>query len=612
MCGITGIWHLSGNPVEKDKIQRFNDSLEHRGPDGFGTSFHLNGALALGHRRLSILDLSEAGKQPMTYAHGKLTVTFNGEIFNFIELREELKKLGYQFRSDTDTEVVLAAYYHWGKRCFDRFNGMWAMAIWDERTNELLLSRDRFGIKPLYYLYRKGQIFAFASETLAFKSLHGFDRTLNNTRFDSAVRDPIILEGRGETVFDQIQSLLPGHTAVLNNHGFDFNQWWKIDDHIKSENQSLSESVEYLDYLLVESTKLRMISDVPIATALSGGIDSTTVFGYVNRLQTRDSRIPKDSLSAYTVSFNGLESDELPYATEAASFFNKELNVVRHSMDDFAEQLVKTQKMLDAYSPAPILAISEVYRGMKKDGRYVSMDGHGVDEILFGYRGMVDKVYYRAIELGDTALAKQIGTVKIGLVHSSKRSVLKKRIDHDISAIDVSLSGNLKRAIDRWVYGATYLDRENKPLFFDSRRHSFDEIIPLLEFTQTTLPTVLRNFDRAGMMNGVEIRMPFMDYRLVTYLMGLSLDKKLQDGYTKYVLRESQKGKIPEDLRTRTYKVGVGNPLLLWMNHEKNQWIYDLISAQSKTRFENQISNRTLSLSNCQDLWLDMNKTSFF
>jgi len=290
---------------------------------------------------------------------------------------------------------------------------MWAFAIWDEPKQELFLARDRFGIKPLYYHFLPNRLFAFASETLAFKNLADFSRTLNPDELDLSIADSTFLEGAGKTLFDGVESILPGHSAFLKpNDLLKVEQWWRIDDHIEISNHSLSESIEHIDALLRDSTKLRLISDVPVATALSGGLDSTTVFGYVNRLRSEESLIQRDSLAAYTVSFEGLESDELDYAKEAAEFYHQKLNVVKHHQADVAEQILASQKILDAYSPSPILAISEIYKAMKNDGRSVSMDGHGVDEMLFGYRSMVDRIFYNAIQNGDRDLAAKIGAVK--------------------------------------------------------------------------------------------------------------------------------------------------------------------------------------------------------
>ena len=207
MCGIAGIWQLNNEPLAEQKLQRFTNTLEHRGPDGFGFYIDKKSCLGLGHRRLSILDLSEAGKQPMSFADARYWISYNGEIFNFIELKSELKSKGYAFKTETDTEVILAAYHYWGTDALPRFNGMWAMAIWDTYEQKLFLARDRFGIKPLYYLYIPDSLFAFASETIAFKNLEGYQRTFDEKNVGLQLEDSTALEGIGYTIFQNIFQL---------------------------------------------------------------------------------------------------------------------------------------------------------------------------------------------------------------------------------------------------------------------------------------------------------------------------------------------------------------------------------------------------------------------
>jgi len=195
MCGIAGIWNLNGSSLEMNSLRKFTDSISHRGPDGSGYELLNDSMLGFGHRRLSILDLSEAGKQPMFNENRDLVISFNGEIYNFIEIRKELIASGEKFSTETDTEVILTAYKKWGKDCLNKFNGMFAIAIWDVNKKELLLIRDRFGVKPLYYLFIPNVIFAFASETIAFKNLSGFNRDVSQKILDISLAEPNIIEG---------------------------------------------------------------------------------------------------------------------------------------------------------------------------------------------------------------------------------------------------------------------------------------------------------------------------------------------------------------------------------------------------------------------------------
>ncbi len=601
MCGITGIWHLNGSCVEKEKIERFNDSLTHRGPDGAGISFHSDNSLAFGHRRLSILDISDAGKQPMTFADGQLMITYNGEIFNFIELREQLKKFGYKFSSDSDTEVILASYHRWGKECFDKFNGMWALAIWDEKLGELVLSRDRFGIKPLYYLNEQFSFFGFASETKAFKSLDGFDRKIDDQLLETSMINPVLLEGTSKTIFYNIRALPPGHLLILSKgRKLKIEKWWSIDSHIYGKPKTFDESVFEFESTLSDAVKIRMISDVPMSTALSGGLDSTTIFGYVNRFSELDMRTPSDRLSAFTVSFPEMESDELKYASEAARFFENEVEVVKHNQDGLLENLISAQRSLDAYSPAPILAISEVYRAMKRSGRSVSMDGHGVDEMMYGYRGMIDELYYRSISDMDHKLALELAEVKVGLVHPKRRKKLRIKLNTELNSIPSGIRAkfiSFLKPSESSVLEHPLIEQYR----FNPAHCKNHSDIALMEFTQLTLPTVLRNFDRASMMNSVEVRMPFMDYRLVSLILSMPVTYNVNQGLTKYLLRVSQKGYIPESIRLRTYKVGVGNPLDIWRNTLIKQGVLELLPSSQRDLYSTSSHPKST-----MDLWKDL------
>lgn len=605
MCGITGIWHLSGNPVEKEKIQRFNDSLEHRGPDGFGTSFHFNGALALGHRRLSILDLSDAGKQPMPYADGQLTISYNGEIFNFTELREELSKHGYSFKSDTDTEVILAAYHKWGTSCFHRFNGMWALAIWDTRSNELVLSRDRFGIKPLYYSRYDQNSFAFASETIAFRYLHGFKRQFDSDMIHLVQSDEYAIEGLGHTIFKNIHQILPGHFAVLKPDSGPLKQerWYSILDNKVDVPAEFSDQVEQFYSILEDSCKLRLQSDVPLATALSGGLDSSSVFSIVSKVlnEKTGDRINENSQKAYTASFPYLKSDELDYAKAAATFHGKKVIPIIQDIQNLGDKIYRETHKAD-YIGRPITSLSAVYEGMKSDGVSVSMDGHGVDEMLFGYRDMVYGLYnYQLFTPRLNPMA--ISEVLMNMYHENDRPKLSKRFQQDI-LLEKSALGKMKR----WIKTNSGMEsppgvKEFMPIKlaelsnhpYDFANQDYPNRMLHHEFFQHSLPALLRNFDRAGMQNSVEIRMPFMDYRLVEYVFSLPLESKIGHGFTKLILREAMKGKMDEQIRTRTFKVGIASPMEYWFKNDLKAWMLDLLDDSLREDISRKLKSGTIT-----------------
>ena len=618
MCGITGIWHLDGTKVDSNKINKFNDSLTHRGPDGFGISSHLNGTLSLGHRRLSILDLSEAGKQPMRYADDNLTMTFNGEIFNYLEIREELISFGYVFRSNTDSEVVLAAYHKWGKDCLDRFNGMWAIVIWDNRNNELFMARDRFGIKPLYYTYLPNKMFAFASETYAFKYLADYQRQINEQHYQVACADPLKLEGEGVTVFDGIDQLLPGHYLTLQLPiQIVQKRWWSIEDNInETSNTDIKHQADLLKELLTDSCKLRLQSDVKIGTALSGGLDSSAILSIVNDLLMGGglNRISQQKQEAFTITFPGLENDETEFAKRAFTYTtNAKHHLIEANTTLLQEQIVNDSRIADYVGNWPLTSASLVYKSMKQSGVSVSLDGHGVDEMMYGYKNMISNLFHDA--LYDPKKSPQIyADVLSGFSNGS----------NDKSRLDRLISEKIERERSlffKWKKLVKSLKRErnheehkiDRPACeaYSFSQYPFEERLVYEEFFKTKLPTLLRNFDRASMINSVEVRMPFLDWRLVCSIFSLPLSSKINSGFTKYVLRESMKGCMNEDIRLRKSKVGIISPIEHWFNAGLSDW---LIESVNDNQLKNElkelvVSKLPFSAALVGQAWRNVNRT---
>ena len=280
MCGIAGIFHLDGCPCDAMDVQRITDALAHRGPDRSG--IHTDGSVGLGHRRLAILDLSEGGKQPMSLLDGRYWITFNGEVFNFLELRKQLERLGQIFHSETDTEVIVAAYHHWGADCVLKFNGMWAFAIWDSQRRELFLSRDRFGIKPLHYLSEPRR-FVFASELKSFLHLQDFAAREN----EEELRRALTTRGESEeaTLVQGVKLLRPGHNLLVSTSRTRIWCWWRTLDHLTDIPKPFSDQAERFRELFFDACSLRLRFDVPVATCLSGGMDSSSILCSVSAPQ---------------------------------------------------------------------------------------------------------------------------------------------------------------------------------------------------------------------------------------------------------------------------------------------------------------------------------------
>ncbi len=618
MCGITGIWHLDGTKVDSNKINKFNDSLTHRGPDGFGISSHLNGTLSLGHRRLSILDLSEAGKQPMRYADDNLTMTFNGEIFNYLEVREELISFGYVFRSNTDSEVVLAAYHKWGKDCLDRFNGMWAIVIWDNRNNELFMARDRFGIKPLYYVYLPNKMFAFASETYAFKYLVDYQRQINERHYQVACADPMKLEGEGVTVFEGIDQLLPGHYLTLQLPlQIVQKRWWSIDDNLnETSNSDIKHQADRLKELLIDSCKLRLQSDVKIGTALSGGLDSSVILSIVNDLLIGGGldRISQQKQEAFTITFPGLDNDETEFAKRAFTYTtNAQHHLIEANTSLLPEQIVNDSRIADYVGNWPLTSASLVYKTMKQSGVSVSLDGHGVDEMMYGYKSMISDLFYDAL-IDPKKNPSDYAKVLKGFGNNSDE---KARIDLMLAEKEIrerSLIFKGKQLLKSLnIENRSTAITLDKPVskIYDFSHFPYEKQMLYSEFFKTRLPTLLRNFDRASMINSVEVRMPFLDWRLVCLIFSLPLSSKINSGYTKHILRECMKGGMNEDIRLRKSKVGISSPIEHWFNAGLSDWFIESVNDnQLKNELKGLVvSKRPFSAALLGQAWKNVNRT---
>ena len=586
MCGIAGIYQLGDNGLNLDVLQRFTNSMLHRGPDGGGYQLLKDSKIGLGQRRLSILDLSDAAAQPMPYDDGSYWITYNGEVFNFEEIRKELQSMGYSFRTSSDTEVILAAYKAWGKSCLDRFNGMWAFAIWDDKKQELFLARDRFGIKPLYYLHHPGKRFVFASETRAFKFLDDYQRSINSERLNLNLEDPYALEGLGYTIFEDIFQLLPGHFMLLDSTGIPKQKrWWDIREQKVEVPESFEEQAEKFYELLKDACRIRLVSDVPIGTALSGGLDSSAVYSIVSDILKNEQlgRVNPDSQRAFTAVFPGLPDDERQFAERAVSFTNGPIVFLDSNQPDLAERINYETELSDFISVSPITAISTVYGGMRNNGVTVSLDGHGVDEMLYGYRDMVYSLYNHELWNGSKDQAAVYQKVLQSMVHPNNAQEMTLRLQKDLidkANRESKLSYRLKRAFKSEIQNKEYLPSNLPHLSdqpYDFTHLSLEQRMVHNEFFQHTLPALLRNFDRAGMINSIEIRMPFMDWRLVTFVYSLPISSKIGQGFTKLILREAMKHKMDESLRIRTFKVGIGSPIQSLLNGPLKNWAFDSI-----------------------------------
>ncbi len=567
MCGIYGVVEKK---IDRELAIKCLDTMYHRGPDGSG--LWQEGGVTLGHRRLSILDLSGAGSQPMSYADGRYEMTFNGEIYNFIEIREELRKKGHTFRGESDSEVILAAFAEWGEKCVERFNGMWTFAVWDAKLGRLFLSRDRFGVKPLFYTEFPGGGMAFASEMKALMPLLDTAEP-NKAMFDRYFADNHY-ENQKECLIRGIWRFPAGHNAWYKNGTLKIERYWNTLDHLVTVPESYGEQVEQFRELFLDAVKLRMRSDVRLGTGLSGGLDSSATICGMSHISgnVADERANKDWQHAYVACFPGTELDETKYAKAVTDYLgipHTFLNVdTAVSENDFLQQLYCFEELWGN----PQVPMMQLYRSERLDGTTVSLDGHAADELFAGYGFDVVKAYPDAsnkaeIDMITTAYLNQNSEEGIP-VESAEFKRQRNRLYRDYM-FRYRAKKLLGRADVRSAYAShpnwNRLDNLNKALFVSTH--------------ETILPTLLRNYDRDSMASGIEIRMPFLDYRIVQLAFSLGWRSKLHGGWSKSIVRDACAPFMPDEVCYRRTKLGFNAPLADWMRGPYRQFFEDTAAS---------------------------------
>ncbi|OSI80025.1 asparagine synthase (glutamine-hydrolyzing) [Bradyrhizobium canariense] len=561
MCGIAGIVTLRGNAVEPADITRLTSMIAHRGPFGEGTWFSPDRTLAFGHRRLAIIDPGEGGYQPMLSADGRHVIVFNGEIYNFLELRRELEAQGATFRSQSDTEVILAAWQAWREDMLLRFNGMWALAIFDTSTRELFLARDRFGIKPLLYTISPER-FVFASEQRALVRSGLMDASIDLEVARRLLLDAFGVEGSCRTLFRQVRRLQAGHCMWLRQGKVNVTRWWRTIDHLPSVPTTESKRVAEFRELFQDAVALRMRSDVPIGTCLSGGFDSSAVICTM-AAHAQAGMGPRDSVAwrhAFVATFPGAVNDERPMAEEAAAWAKVNPAFLQIGQGDALTDIDRILDDLDDVYIGLPSAVWLIYRQLRQNNVTVSLDGHGADELMGGYLQEGQSVSFR---------------MRNAAADLASRSSQARR------GLDLLRVWALKRQGVYFLRGGLHQLPSPFPLVAE------DDELPrewgglnrrlYRMFHSTVLPTILRNFDRLSMAHGIEVRMPFMDWRLVTYTMALPESSKSSGGYTKAVARRAMANLMPESIRTARRKVGFNSPMPEWLNGPLAGWTADLL-----------------------------------
>ena len=591
MCGITGYFSYAraGTKIGKEELLAVTELLRHRGPDDWGCVLfdravgapwryrNLSdpipgsyGDVGLGHRRLSIIDLSEKGRQPMGTDDGKVWIVYNGEVYNYVELREELVDMGYRFDSTTDTEVVLKAYLAWGVGCFAKFNGMWALAIYDRRSEKMIFSRDRFGKKPLYY-FDNGQFILFASEIKSILSYPDVRKKLNLKKIaDYAGRHYRYVDNDEESFFQGIRQIAKSSYTMIDAAGkMKTKKYWDLKNHVaSSENPSEGDLVDEFRHLLQDAVHIRLRSDVPVGCMLSGGLDSGSITALAARQRER------------FITFSGVTGtgyyDESEYIKEVVAQTDADSQFIYPQ----ASELLPTLKEMLAFHDEPVCTVTwysnyVITREIAKYQVPVILTGHGGDELLAGYW---DHYHYHFDDLRADGNGDNEERGYWERNHQRPRGEYENekgyvdRLHHDYTVEIQKYSQYL-----HWLAPEMQKFIIDPVFSYPSGSHLTRRLY--LELLYETIPPSLRAEDRNMMAFSIENRLPFLDYRLVEYCFRLNNSYKIREGLGKWLLREAMKGILPEKVRMRKDKVGFNAPADEWFRHENRESIENLIDC---------------------------------
>jgi len=595
MCGIAGIVHLDNTKVDPCILKNMADTISHRGPDDEKFLFFdrkkkralllrrdekpdINSTLGFAHLRLSIIDLSSEAAQPMSDSQQRYWIIHNGEVFNYIELRQELIRKGYRFRSQSDTEVILYAYIEWGENCLTHFNGMWAFVIYDSHKKKLFGARDRFGIKPFFYT-GDSSTFAFASEIKALLQLPAIKRQ----PYLPAIKDYLYhsrVDTSRYTFFEDIFQLEPGFCFSLDLHRDSaprLKKWWDIRRNLSDPPLKINDAADSFRALLLDSIKIRLRSDVPIGICLSGGLDSSAIVSLSNPF------LEKGSLRTFSIVQPGHPFDETYYIDRLISHFKVLGKKKAIDGNDLMRDLMRLIKSHDEpFTSTSMYAQWKVFEMAKNCGVTVTLDGQGADESLGGYP------YFKPVFWGELLKNRYFLTLLRELRADSQSPL--KFLENSAMLFSGFLShrtmiqlAKLKSPqysthwINNDIFKNVSLPHASLPKFFSSQLNQ-----RLYEvFAYDGLPALLRYADRNSMAHSLESRMPFLDYRLVSYLFSLPSCFKIRDGFTKYIMRKALREDVPSYILQRRDKVPFLTSEALWFRQEMKGLIQNLLHSDS-------------------------------
>ncbi|WP_343606926.1 asparagine synthase (glutamine-hydrolyzing) [Fluviicola sp.] len=589
MCGITGFIDFNGASSEHD-LEQMTHSLEHRGPDGFGTFIHgtAHYKIGLGHRRLSILELSELGKQPMNW--NQYTIVFNGEIYNFSEIKSDLQKRGHQFLSESDTEMILHAYGEWGEKCLDRFIGMFAFVIYDADKEAIFIARDRAGVKPLF-LYQNNGLFLFASELKAFHQHPDFEKHISIPAVQAFLQYGSV--PTPHCIFEHCRKLEPGHfmRSSLKNFQPETVQYWNVYDYYNQPKLDLSveEAKNQTEELLKSACEYRMVSDVPVGVFLSGGYDSTCVTALLQKERT-------EALRTFTISVPDIGLNEAPYAKTIAEVLQTNHTETecsaREAIDLISELPYFYDEPFADSSAIPTTLVSKIARQHVT----VALSADGGDEVFAGYNR-----YEMILKYGEKlnkipAFARKSMAGVMDRIPADSIPVLKNK--YNFAQRYEKTKAILRNTSDRNIMlsvSQLFTDEQIEKL----STHSFEKLSSYFDSTELTnysplafaqamdyqtylLDDILQKVDRASMTVSLESREPLLDHRLIEFAAQLPDDFKFRDGSKKWLLKEIVHRYIPKSVMDRP-KMGFAIPIESWLRNELRDLLETYLSRERIT-----------------------------
>lgn len=555
MCGIAGYVGRVERP--NALLKDMANAIAHRGPDGEGSWSDEHAGLA--HRRLSIIDLTETGSQPMTSPDQRYVVSFNGEIYNYLEIRQELTALGSTFRGASDTEVLLEAYKRWGEKCLSKLDGMWAFAIWDRQRREMFLSRDRFGEKPLYY-GSQGQVTFFASEVKALLAA-GLTARLDVQAMADFIAERVT-DHDDTSLFAGIRQLPAAHCAILSDKEFRIWRYWSID--APPESEIADDPIPHIRELLIDSVRVRLRADTEVGCLLSGGVDSTSIASIMAQVLPE-----RQKFKVYSTRTGHAPGEEAGIDAFLATNANAVGFVERPKDTDFFEDLDQCiWHQEQPIADGSMLAHFRLMRMIRKSGVKVVLTGQGADEVFAGYRDHFPahaREMVRTYQFGEAARSILAG----GMSKAGRYAV------GALSPVPVARflrTMRARRALN-WIAP----DLPDPGVFVRSGQGGTQDRLAaaLIEAIEVrSLPGFLRYEDRNSMAHGVETRLPFLYHNLVSYALAVPAKKKMSDGMAKLLLRQAMRGITPDSVLDRREKNGYPAPLQKWLRSAR-QFLLD-------------------------------------